>query len=196
MGAFERTFAEIKNVDDVARAREGNKKNTDIYKKKAKNALTLSCARATTSTNWVETDQNVDNVDSLPTECPIRTGHTPSYVATRCRFEPTLLRRLISESTVKPEAGCPIATACGLMCSWPRVVQNGGSNGRGEATVRCLGYDCEHVSYRFEEGIDRANAPMLWCGQADSAVIDLGGCPRGRWEKDERGWPVDLEVRS
>jgi len=66
----------------------------------------------------------------------------------------------------------------------------GSSRGAHESGVKCLGFKCEHASNKFETGIDRSNAEVLWCGRVDSAVIDLSVCPVNNWYKDERGWPM------
>jgi hypothetical protein len=62
-------------------------------------------------------------------------------------------------------------------------------NPQKESGMKCLGHACGLAEYRFEEGVDRANCKVLWCGRADSAVIDLARCPNGVWMKDAQGRP-------
>jgi len=130
--------------------------------------------------------QNSQNY--LPSACPLLTGKVTSGVARRCRLELKLIERLARTNLLSSLIGCSLSSVCGLWCPWPRRVQPGG-DGTDEAKVRCLGFECELVSYRYEDGVDRANAPMLWCGRADSAVIDLSRCPLNNWKKDEHGLP-------
>jgi hypothetical protein len=131
----------------------------------------------------------------LPSSCPLVTRKITPGVMKRCRFNEKILRRLINTEALNSTTGCPLSSACGLWCPWPRKPQPGGSNGTGEARAKCLGCECEHVVYKYEVGIDRADAPMLWCAEVDSAVVDLGKCPLGFWEKNNRGWPRNIKER-
>jgi hypothetical protein len=62
-------------------------------------------------------------------------------------------------------------------------------NPQKESSMKCLAGACELASYQVEAGVDRLNCEVLWCGRADSAVIDLASCPDGKWVKDDRGRP-------
>jgi len=47
---------------------------------------------------------------------------------------------------------------------------------------RCLGFDCEYVSYK-----DREGRVVLWCSKVNEKVYDLADCPFENWFKEDRG---------
>ncbi len=55
-----------------------------------------------------------------------------------------------------------------------------------ELPVRCLGHNCEYVSYKDVDGIT-----ALWCSKTKKTVYNMKSCPFERWYKDEEGWPHD-----
>ena len=58
-------------------------------------------------------------------------------------------------------------------------------HGANERSSRCLGFDCEHVSYKDTEG-----RMVLWCGKVNEKVYGIQGCPFENWFKDKNGWPI------
>ena len=50
---------------------------------------------------------------------------------------------------------------------------------------RCLGLDCEYVSYK-----DREGRQVLWCSKENEKVYDIEDCPFENWFKDKNGWPI------
>jgi len=52
-----------------------------------------------------------------------------------------------------------------------------------EIPIRCLGFDCEYVSYKNIEG-----SQVLWCSKVNAKVYDTQDCPFENWFKDDNGW--------
>ena len=50
-------------------------------------------------------------VKRLPAECPLLTAH----VVNGCRFDLSLLKRLMDEGTLTIETGCPLISVCKLV---------------------------------------------------------------------------------
>jgi hypothetical protein len=46
--------------------------------------------------------------------------------------------------------------------------------------------NCGHGQRRLIDDL-----PVLWCNDADNAVISLQKCPKGHWVKDKNGRPMD-----
>ncbi len=55
-----------------------------------------------------------------------------------------------------------------------------------ELPVRCMGHNCEYVSYKDVDGMT-----ALWCSKTKKTVYNMKRCPFERWYKDEEGWPHD-----
>ncbi len=49
-------------------------------------------------------------------------------------------------------------------------------------TPRCLGFDCEYVSYKDIEG-----KTVLWCSKVNEKVYVMQDCPFENWFKDDKG---------
>jgi len=56
---------------------------------------------------------------------------------------------------------------------------------------RCLGFDCEYVSYQ-----DREGRLVLWCSKVNEKVFVIEGCPFEHWFKDDKGWPIKRGAKS
>ena len=59
-------------------------------------------------------------------------------------------------------------------------------HGANEKPSRCLGVDCEYVSYKDTEG-----RTVLWCSKVNEKVYDIQDCPFENWFKDDKGWPIE-----
>jgi hypothetical protein len=64
-------------------------------------------------------------------------------------------------------------------------------HGANERPSSCLGFDCEHVSYKDTEG-----RTVLWCGKVNEKVYGIQDCPFENWFKDDKGWPIKKGSRS
>ena len=49
-------------------------------------------------------------------------------------------------------------------------------------TSRCLGFDCEYVSYKDTEG-----KRVLWCSKVNKKVFVIQDCPFEKWFKEDKG---------
>ncbi len=109
----------------------------------------------------------------LPDRCPLHGGPVPD----ECRFAPRLFQRLIAEQSLpNADGGCPLRDVCGL---------NPRRRTQKSVVTKCFGFDCDHAGYRQHDGIE-----CLWCDHAKQPVIDLPVCPKEKWTRDGRGWPV------
>ncbi len=54
-----------------------------------------------------------------------------------------------------------------------------------EKPSRCLGADCEYVSYKDMDG-----RSVLWCSKVNEKIYDIQDCPFENWSKDDNGWPI------
>ncbi len=55
-----------------------------------------------------------------------------------------------------------------------------------ELPVRCMGHNCEYVSYKNVDGMT-----ALWCSKTKKTVYNMRSCPFEKWYKDEESWPYD-----
>jgi len=55
------------------------------------------------------------------------------------------------------------------------------------SATNCLGHHCTDACY--QKDTVEPYGTVLWCRQADSAVIDLIVCPAGHWRKDKGNRP-------
>lgn len=55
----------------------------------------------------------------------------------------------------------------------------------GATAPRCLGFECEYVSYQDTEG-----RTVLWCSKVNEKVYDTQDCPFENWFKNDNGWPI------
>ncbi len=51
-----------------------------------------------------------------------------------------------------------------------------------ERPSKCLGVDCEYVSYK-----DKWGRLILWCSRVNETVYDIQNCPFEHWFKDDKG---------
>lgn len=52
----------------------------------------------------------------------------------------------------------------------------------GGPAPRCLGFDCEYISYQ-----DREGRTVLWCSKVNEKVFVIQDCPFENWFKDDKG---------
>ena len=94
------------------------------------------------------------------------------------KSQKNLLDEMRQETTLKMSQGESMSQKEG-----PKPTE---SNNGGDLPVRCMGHNCEYVSFKDVDGMT-----ALWCSRTKETVYNMKSCPFERWYKDEEGWPHD-----